>query len=258
MDLHWTSCGIGPYLPIHWLQVRRMIVVEHAGIKISYWDWSSKSLIDKERFRQNGPASQHVRKKPTKNGFLIDFCSELTAWNPFSSEPPLPPKSLVDKRKMIVVEHVEICNCGICNCSCWTCIAQVVGFAVLVVRLHFLDLQLMDLHWTSCGIGPYLPNLSLIVRRMMDVDHAGIKIFYWVSSSKSLVDKRRFWQNGPASQNVRKEINKNGFLVDFCFDLTASNPFTCDLPLPPKSLVDKKKNDSCRACRDLQLWDLQL
>ncbi len=31
-----------------------------------------------------------------------------------------------------------------------------------------------------------------------------------------------------------------------------------DLPLPPKSLVESKKNDSCGACRDYQLCDLQL
>ncbi len=42
---------------------------------------------------------------------------------------------------MIVVEHVEICSCGICNCSCWTCIEQVVGFAVLVVEFSVLGLS---------------------------------------------------------------------------------------------------------------------
>ncbi len=41
---------------------------------------------------------------------------------------------------MIVVEDVGICSCGICNCSCWTCIEQVVGFAVLVVKFLVLGL----------------------------------------------------------------------------------------------------------------------
>jgi hypothetical protein len=104
------------------------------------------SLVDKRRFWQNGPASQHIGKKPTKNKFLVNFCFELTAWNPFSSDLPLPPESLVDKQRMIVAEHVQICSCEICNFSCWTCIEQVVGYAVLVVEFHFLDLQLMDLH----------------------------------------------------------------------------------------------------------------
>ncbi len=113
MDLHWTSCGICPYLPNLWLLVRRMMDVEHAGIKISYWVSSSKSLIDKKRFWQNGPARQHFRKEPTKNGFLVNFCFDLTAWNPFSSDLPITSKSLVDKRRMIVVEYVEICSCGI-------------------------------------------------------------------------------------------------------------------------------------------------
>jgi hypothetical protein len=41
---------------------------------------------------------------------------------------------------MIVVEHVEICSCGICNCSCWTCIEQVAEFAALVVEFSFFGL----------------------------------------------------------------------------------------------------------------------
>ncbi len=147
----------------------------------------------KKRFQQNGPASQHVRKEPTKNKFLVDFCFALTAWNPFSLYLPLPPKSLVDKRRMTVVEHVEICSCGICNCSWWTFIEQIGGFAVPVVEFNLLDLQVMDLYLMSCGICPYLPNIWLIVRRMILTEHAGIKISYWVSSSNSLVDKRRFW-----------------------------------------------------------------
>ncbi len=158
MDLHRMSCGICPYLSNLWLIVRRMIVVEHAGIKLSYWVSSSKSLVNKRRFRQNGPVSQHIRKEATINKFLVNVCFELTAWNPFSSDLPLPPKSLVDKRRMIIMEHLEICSCGICNCSWWTSIEQVMAFTVLVVEFHLLDLQLMDFHWMSRGICPYLPN----------------------------------------------------------------------------------------------------
>ncbi len=169
MDLHWRSCGIHPYLPNLWLIVRRMIVVEHAGIKISYWVSSSKSLVDKRRFRQNGPVSQHVRKEPTKNKFLVNFCFELTAQHLFSSDLPLPPKYLVDKRRMIVVEHVEICCC--------TCIEQIVAFAFLVVEFPFVGLAVAGL-----------------------------------ASNK-------LWE----------------------------------LPLPPKSLVESKKNASCGTCRDQNL-----
>ncbi len=46
-------------------------------------------------------------------------------------------------------------------------------------------------------------------------------LFTLPPSSKSLVDKGIYWQNGPASQHVRKEPAKNEFLVDFHFDLTA-------------------------------------
>ncbi len=237
MDLHRTSCGICPYLPNLWLKIRRMIVVEHAGIKVSYWGFG----------RSVQPVNTSGRNQQ-KNEFLVDFCFELTAWNPFSSDLPLLPKSLVDKRRMIVVEHVEICSYGICNCSCSTSIEKVVGFTVLVVDFHLLNLQLMDLHWISCGIRPYQQNFWLIVRRMRVVEHAGIKISYWVSSSKSLVDKRRFRQKCPASQHVRKEPTKNKFLVDFFFELTAWNPFSSDLPLPPKSLIDNTKMIVCR-CR---------
>jgi hypothetical protein len=134
-------------------------------------------LVDKRRFWQNGPASQHIGKEPTKKRFLVNFCFELTAWNPFSFDLPLPPKSLVDKQRMIVVEHVVICSCEICNFSCWTCIEQVVGFAVLVVEFSFFGLAV----------------------------------------------------NGLA-------LNK-----------------LWDLPLPPKSLVDSKKNYGCGTCRDQNL-----
>ncbi len=46
---------------------------------------------------------------------------------------------------MIVVGHAGIYSCGICNCSCWTCIEQVVGFAVLVVEFPVLGLAVDDL-----------------------------------------------------------------------------------------------------------------
>jgi hypothetical protein len=39
---------------------------------------TSTSLVDRSRFWQNGLASQHVRKEPTKNEFLVNFCFELT------------------------------------------------------------------------------------------------------------------------------------------------------------------------------------
>ncbi len=78
---------------------------------------------------------------------------------------------------MIVVEHVEICSSGICNCSCWTCIEQVVGFAVLVVEFLFVGLA---------------------------VDELALNMLW-------------------------------------------------DLPLPPKFLVESKKNDSCGTCRDQNL-----
>ncbi len=168
-----------------WLSADAPATAAGAGyrrrIKISYWVTSSGSLVDKRRFWQKCPASQQVRKEPTKNKFLVNFHFELAAWHPFSSDLPLPPKSLVDKRRMKG-----------CRCCC---------------------------------------------RR--------IKIFYWVSSSKSLVDKRRFWQKCPASQHVRKEPTKNGFLVNFCFELTAWHPFSSDLPLHLKSLVDKKRMIVC-------------
>ena len=62
------------------------------------------------------------------------------------------------------------------------CFEHVVGFAVMVVGLAVVGI--LSIH----------------------------KISYRVSSSKSLVDKRRFWQNGPASQHVRKETTKNKFV----------------------------------------------
>ncbi len=167
MDLHWTSCGIHPYLPNLLLIVKTMIVVEHARIKISYWVYSSKSLVDKRRFWQNGPASQHIRKEPTKKGLLVDFCFESLAWNLFSSDPSLPPKSLVDKQRMIVVEHVEICSCGILNCSCWTCIEQVVGFAILVVEFSFFWLAVDGLALNKLWDLP-LPPKFLVVSKKND------------------------------------------------------------------------------------------
>ena len=78
---------------------------------------------------------------------------------------------------MIVVEHVEICSCVICNCSCWTCIEQVVGFAMLVVEFSFFGLAV------------------------------------------------------------------DGFVLSKLWEL----------PLPPKSLVESKKNDGCGTCRDQNL-----
>ncbi len=131
MDLHWTSWGICPYLPNLWLIVsRRMMVVENAGIKISYWVLSSKSLVDKRRFQQKCPASQHIRKEPTKNDFIFQIVLNWQHKTPSSlTYPYLPNLWLIEE-----VEHVEICSCGICNCSWWTCIEQVVGFAILMVK----------------------------------------------------------------------------------------------------------------------------
>jgi len=62
---------------------------------------SSKSLVDKGRFRQNGPASQHVRKEPTKNEFLVNFCFDLTALHLFSSDMPPSSISLVVHTKKV-------------------------------------------------------------------------------------------------------------------------------------------------------------
>jgi hypothetical protein len=58
-------------------------------------------LVDRSRFWQNGPASQHVRKKPTKNKLLVDFCFELTAYCLFSSDHPPSPISLVVHTKKV-------------------------------------------------------------------------------------------------------------------------------------------------------------
>ncbi len=176
MDLHLTSCGICLYLANLWLILGWMIVVEHAGINISYWVSSSKSFVgDCEGFsRMVQPVNTSGRNQLA---FSFNFCFELTAWNPFSSNLPLPPKSLVDKRRMIVVKHVEIFSFGICNCSWWTCIEQIVRLAVLVVSLSVLGLA--------------VDGLAL----------------------------NKLW----------------------------------DLPLPPISLVDSKKNHSCGTCRDQYL-----
>ncbi len=40
---------------------------------------SSTSLVLKSRFWHNEPASQHVRKEPIKQEFLVNFCFKLTA-----------------------------------------------------------------------------------------------------------------------------------------------------------------------------------
>ena len=64
---------------------------------------SSNSVVDKGRFCQNGPASQHARKEPTKNKFLVNFCFELTAQHLFSSDLPPSPKSLVDTWKALPI-----------------------------------------------------------------------------------------------------------------------------------------------------------
>ncbi len=157
------------------------------------------SSVDKRRFRQKCPASQHVRKEPTKNKCLVNFHFELTAWHPFSSHLPLPPKSMVDKERMIVCR---------CCCRCRS-------------RCHC--------HYCCHCPPPKDQNLLL-------------------SSIKSLVDKRRFRQKCPASQHVRKEPTKNRFLVHFLFELTAWNPFSSDLPLPPICLVDKTRMIVC-CCR---------
>ncbi len=63
-------------------------------------------------------------------------------------------------------------------------------------------------------------------------------------SFKSLVDRSRIWQNGPASQHVRKEPAKNRFFVDFHLELTAQRLFSSDLPPSPKSLVVYTKRRS--------------
>ena len=66
-------------------------------------------------------------------------------------------------------------------------------------------------------------------------------LFILPPSSKSLVDMSRFWQNGPASQHVRKEPAKNKFLVNFCFELTAQHLFSSDLLPSSISLVYTRK-----------------
>ncbi len=64
---------------------------------------SSKSLVNKGKFRQNGPASQHARKESTKNKFSVDFCFELTVQHLFSSDLPPSPNSVVYTRKTLPV-----------------------------------------------------------------------------------------------------------------------------------------------------------
>ncbi len=120
---------------------------------------SSNSVVDKGRFCQNGPASQHARKEPTKNKFLVNFCFELTAQHLFSSDLPPSPKSLVDT-------------------------------------------------WKALPIHPK-KSLSLKKKSLLSIP------LVLTPSSKSLVDKGRFQQNGPASQHVRKESTKSKFLDNF-------------------------------------------
>ena len=123
-----------PHLPYLWLIKLKKHSTPKSNIpNLTFLQATSyKLLVHKRRFWQNGPASQHVRKEPTKNKFLVNFCFELTAWNSFSSDLPLPPKSLVDKRRMIV------CHCH-CHRHCrWpppqnqnlllSCIIQVFGW----------------------------------------------------------------------------------------------------------------------------------
>ncbi len=62
-----------------------------------------KSLVNRSRFQQNGPASLHVRKEPAKNKFLVNFCFELTAQCLFSSDLPPPPKYVVYKSKALSI-----------------------------------------------------------------------------------------------------------------------------------------------------------
>ncbi len=59
--------------------------------------------------------------------------------------------------------------------------------------------------------------------------------------STSFVFRRRFRQNGQASQNVRKEPTKHKFLLNFCFELTAQCLFSSDLPPSFISLVVHSK-----------------
>ncbi len=79
---------------------------------------------------------------------------------------------------MIVVEHVEICSCGICNCSCQTCIEQVVRFSVLVVEFSVLGLADDGLALNKLWDLPLPPKFLVDRRRMTVVEHAGIKISY--------------------------------------------------------------------------------
>ncbi len=140
---------------VSWRSIINCRVAKLVFIKICLMQWHSSGLI--AQVSQQAPSCRRLLK-------------------PYS-DLPLPPKSSVDKRRMIVVEHVEICSCGICNCSCWICIEQVVAFAFLVVEFSFVGLAVDGL------------------------------------ASKKL------W----------------------------------DTPLPSKSLVESKKNDSCGTCRDQNL-----
>ncbi len=87
---------------------------------------------------------------------------------------------------------------------------------------------------------PYLPNLWLIKQEWSSAAAAAtdaaagrgrrIKISYWVTSSKSSVDKRGFCQKCPASQHVRKEPTKNKFLVDFALNQQHDTPSPLTYP----------------------------
>ena len=88
---------------------------------------------------------------------------------------------MVDKRLVLAVVGLAVVGLaavGFAVIGLAVCIEQVVGFADMVVGLGVVGV--ISIHKTS----------------------------YRVSSFKLLVDKRRFWQNGPASQHVRKEQTK--------------------------------------------------
>jgi hypothetical protein len=141
-------------------------------------------LVDRIRFWQNEQASQHVRKEPTKNELLIDFCFELIAQRLFSSDLPPSPKTLVYTRKELPIPT---------------------------------------------------PKIPVPKKTLLSI------LLVLIPSSKSLVDKGKFWQNGPASQHVRKEPTKNKFLVNFYVESTAQRLFSSDLPPSPISLVVRTK-----------------
>ncbi len=94
-----------PHFPYLWLFTLKNIPlplnnIPHLPFLLAV---SSKSLVDRSRFQQKKPASQHFRKEPAKNKFLVNFFFELTAQHLFSSDLPPPPKSLVYTRKALLV-----------------------------------------------------------------------------------------------------------------------------------------------------------